>query len=67
MTALTNREKEILALFDQGKSYKEIADALQISRHTVRTHARIVIIKCAAVSLRHAAYLQRHAGVPPAS
>lgn len=59
MTPLTAREKEILCLFDQGKSYKEIAELLQISPHTVRTHARLVIIKCAAVSLRHAAYLQR--------
>jgi DNA-binding CsgD family transcriptional regulator len=56
---LSGREREVLDLFDQGLSYKEIADRLQISPHTVRTHAREVIVKTLALSLRHAAYLRR--------
>lgn len=59
LPSLSTREKEVLALFDQGLSYKEIAARLKISIHTVRTHARMVIVKTMALSLRHAAYLRR--------
>lgn len=65
MLNLSPREKEVLALFDQGLSYKEIADRLQISPHTVRTHAREVIAKTVAVSLRHAAYVRRTTAAAP--
>lgn len=37
-TDLSDRELEILKLMVDGKDYKEIADAMFISPHTVRTH-----------------------------
>lgn len=37
---LTKREREILDLLTQGFRYKEIADQLNISQETVRTHIR---------------------------
>ncbi len=37
---LTRREKEILQLLIDGKSYKMIADACNISMHTLFTHTR---------------------------
>jgi DNA-binding NarL/FixJ family response regulator len=37
-TVLSKREMEILKLMIDGKDYKQIADAMFISQHTVRTH-----------------------------
>lgn len=42
---LTNREKEIAILLMQGKSSKEIAEYLCISKNTVDTHRRKIIDK----------------------
>jgi DNA-binding NarL/FixJ family response regulator len=42
---LTPREKEILSLLAKGFLYKEIADQLQISLHTVRGHVHLVYEK----------------------
>ncbi len=42
---LTEREKEILRLMTDGLIKKEIADALQISLHTVNTHIRSIYEK----------------------
>ncbi len=39
-TLLTNREREVLALYTKGVSFKEIPDVLYISYHTVRTHIK---------------------------
>jgi len=39
---LTPREKEILSLLAKGFMYKEIADQLKISPHTVRGHLHLV-------------------------
>jgi DNA-binding NarL/FixJ family response regulator len=44
-TALTEREKEILTLLSQGFANKELADKLQISVPTVRTHLRHIYEK----------------------
>lgn len=44
-TALTHREQEVLSLVAQGASDKEIADALVISVHTVKTHMRNILSK----------------------
>lgn len=44
-TALTERENEILALLSKGYANKEIADKLQISVPTVRTHLRHIYEK----------------------
>lgn len=43
--ALTDREKEILDLLTQGFANKEIADKMQISVTTVRTHLRHIYEK----------------------
>lgn len=42
---LTDREREILAWLCQGHSRNDMADALQISAHTVRTHVQRIIEK----------------------
>ena len=42
---LTPREKEILSLLAKGFLYKEIADQLKISLHTVRGHVHLVYEK----------------------
>jgi len=42
---LTPREKEILSLLAKGFLYKEIADQLKISLHTVRGHIHLVYEK----------------------
>jgi len=42
---LTPREMEILSLLAKGFLYKEIADQLQISLHTVRGHVHLVYEK----------------------
>jgi len=42
---LTDREKEILAYVEQGKSYKVIARELNISFHTVNFHLKNIYVK----------------------
>jgi DNA-binding NarL/FixJ family response regulator len=44
-TELTSREKEILDVLAKGLRYKEIADQLNISMDTVRTHVRHIYEK----------------------
>lgn len=59
MLELSAREKEVLRLFDQGQTHKEIATALDLSLDTVKTYCQRIIIKSVARSLRHAAWLRR--------
>jgi two-component system, NarL family, response regulator NreC len=42
---LTERELEIIELFAEGYNYKEVADKLSISSHTVETHKRNIFEK----------------------
>jgi DNA-binding NarL/FixJ family response regulator len=42
---LTDREKDVLAALAKGYAYKEIADQLNISFETVRTHLRTIYEK----------------------
>lgn len=51
---LTSREQDIVALLAEGRRNDEIAAALGISCHTVRTHVNHVLTKLG-VSHRHAA------------
>lgn len=44
-TALTQREQEVLSLVAEGATDKEIADALSISIHTVKSHMRNILAK----------------------
>ncbi|MFD7524132.1 MULTISPECIES: response regulator [Paenibacillus] len=43
---LTAREREVLSLISDGKSNKEIAEALHISIKTVKTHVSNLLMKC---------------------
>ncbi len=43
---LSRREREIALLLCRGKSYRQIADMLFISRHTVRNHCHNIFEKC---------------------
>ena len=45
MNHLTKREKEIISLVAQGKSYKEMAKELAISDFTVRSHLTNIRMK----------------------
>jgi DNA-binding NarL/FixJ family response regulator len=42
---LTEREREVLALMAEGRSNADIADALFISPHTVKTHVSNILAK----------------------
>lgn len=42
---LTEREEQVLALLAKGHAYKEIADLMNISFETVRTHVRTIYDK----------------------
>lgn len=56
---LSPKEQRILDLYDEGLSYKEIAARVGISINTLKSHARAIIWKSFAGSLRQAAYLRR--------
>lgn len=61
--ALTFREQEVLSLVAQGKMDKEVADALQISIHTVKSHMRNILAKLHVGTRREAAQYARHKGL----
>ena len=42
---LSGRERQVLAQLEEGLSYKEVAAALHISRHTVHTHIKRIYEK----------------------
>ena len=57
LALLTRRENEVLALVRQGKSSKEIARELAITRATVRCHVQRVLTKLGVASRLQAAAL----------
>jgi DNA-binding NarL/FixJ family response regulator len=70
VTALTDREREVLVLVAQGLSNQQIADSLVISERTARTHVSNILGKLGVVSRTQAALLAIREGiapVPPAS
>lgn len=48
MNQLTIRERTVLSLVSSGLTSKEIADALQVSFHTIESHRKNLRRKCAA-------------------
>jgi len=63
---LTRRESEVLARLTAGASTDEIARALAISKHTVRTHVQNLLAKLGVHSkLEASAYAVRHGLVTP--
>jgi DNA-binding CsgD family transcriptional regulator len=48
MSHLTIKEKTVLSLVSSGLTTKEIADALNISHHTVESHRKNLLRKCGA-------------------
>lgn len=61
--ALTSREQEVLGLAAEGATDKEIAEALSISLHTVKSHMRNILAKLHVSSRREAARYARHKGL----
>lgn len=51
---LTIREQEILTLMAKGLYYKEIAQILGLSIHTIKTHVRLAIARLGAKNSVHA-------------
>jgi DNA-binding NarL/FixJ family response regulator len=65
LTALTAREREILALVAQGYANREIAERLVISERTARTHVSNVLSKLRLASRTQAALLAIREGLIP--
>ena len=64
--ALTAREQEVLALVAGGATNKEIADALTVSVHTVKSHMRKILAKLHLDRRQQAAsYALREGLIPP--
>jgi len=65
--ALTDREREVLALVAHGLSNQQIADSLVISERTARTHVSNILGKLGVASRTQAALLAIREGIAPAS
>jgi len=61
--ALTHREQEVLGLVAEGASDKEIATAINLSLHTVKSHMRNILSKLHVSSRHDAARYARHRGL----
>jgi len=60
---LTHREQEVLSLVAQGATDKEIAEALSISLHTVKSHMRNILAKLHVSNRYEAARYARDRGL----
>lgn len=60
---LSERELDVLRLVAQGLANKEIADRLELSEHTVKTHLRNILEKLHLRSRAHAAAYAVQAGL----
>lgn len=63
VASLTAREREVLRLVATGAPNSEVANSLQISPHTVRTHVQNVLAKLGAENRLVAAAMARRAGI----
>jgi DNA-binding NarL/FixJ family response regulator len=61
--SLTQREQQVLDLVAQGFADKEIAAALSISLHTVKTHLRNILAKLQVTNRHEAARIAKHKGL----
>jgi DNA-binding NarL/FixJ family response regulator len=66
VNALTDREREVLALVAQGLSNQQIADVLVISERTARTHVSNILSKLGVASRTQAALMAIREGIAPA-
>jgi DNA-binding NarL/FixJ family response regulator len=55
-SGLTGREREVLALIVKGLTYQDVAEALDISRHTATSHIRNIYRKLEVRSRSEAVY-----------
>ena len=63
---LTAREQEVLVLVAAGASNKDVAEKLNLSIHTIKSHMRKILGKLQLTSRREAAYFaQREGLIPP--
>lgn len=60
---LTPREREILVELEKGLTYKELAEKLSISHHTIHTHIKKIYEKLHAKSRRDALTTARKKGI----
>jgi DNA-binding CsgD family transcriptional regulator len=60
--SIINREQEVLSLYAQGLTSKEIASSLFISPHTVEAHKRKMMYKCRAKNLAEPTVMALRAG-----
>jgi DNA-binding NarL/FixJ family response regulator len=60
---LTEREAQVLRLFSRGLSYRETAEALEISEHTVRDYVKAIYRKLDVHSRSEAIFEARHLGI----
>lgn len=68
LSALTEREREVLVLMGKGLSNREIAETLFIAEHTVKTHVGKVLAKIGARDRVHAVIFAYDTGLAePAS
>lgn len=63
VSALSERELDVLNLVAQGKTDKEIAQALTLSIHTVKTHLRNILSKLQVAGRKDAVRLAREKGL----
>ncbi len=65
LAGLTDQERHILALLAEGKTNKEIAEALRLSAHTVKNYVSDILKKLGvARRAEAAAYYTRRSGIP---
>lgn len=60
---LTAKEQEVLKLFSRGLSYREAADVLGISEHTIRDHVKSIYRKLSVHSRSEAVFEARQLGI----
>jgi len=59
---LTEREREVVRLLAMGKTYKQVAHALQVSQSTIRNHLHNVYHKLDVVDRAQAVIVSRESG-----